>query len=577
METSINQITLNKLQEALNIPMDKPSFLRLIFPETLKSNDKDKLVEFIFDKHSSYQGNRSRFLNGNIKSGNRDHKKVLTYIASQIKSGTLFHDMSELLSRNFAVSQLSSLPSIIDMDSELYPNDFYIVLKECEKSNLCLLLLWMILWSVFGERIVLLAPYHYAEGILTQTTSIIHEKHMYKTASNFNASYNINCDFSLTLDKSTSGDYNAMFEIACMYLYGFHSSKGIDYTEASRWLKAFIEHPELNAAKTDESWNQLQCAKGMLANLYFSGCVLFEEQSFQKAMEILQEISAESNDDSLFASSMEKLLFMVSDGIGTEFDFYQIIDCFEKHKRKCSTGAKNNMAKFYMRYGMYDEAIKILQSIEKNHPDAEYKLGIIYLHGLHTTPPQPDVYRAEHYLMRAADVGHLDALHTLGLMNFRGQYGYQKNMKKAREYYLLAATQEHRGAQYDYAWMCKYGLGGKCDIPEAIRFFEKSATKGHMLSMAELAVLYQIPVCMNYQKAFEWALKAASAGDPQSEFILGNLYYFGRGCESNPNEAVLWYKKALKHGFYQAKFMLDKINLQFSSPHQTTHGEDIDQ
>lgn len=164
METSINQITLNKLQETLNIPMDKPSFLRLIFPETLKSNDKGGLVKFIFDKHSGYQGDRSRFLNGNIKSGNRDHQKVLTYITSQIKSGTLFHDMSELLSRNFALSQLSSLPSIIDMDSELYPNDFYIFLKECEKNNLHLLLLWLVLWSIFGERIVLLAPYHYEKN-----------------------------------------------------------------------------------------------------------------------------------------------------------------------------------------------------------------------------------------------------------------------------------------------------------------------------------------------------------------------------------------------------------------------------
>lgn len=46
---------------------------------------------------------------------------------------------------------------------------------------------------------------------------------------------------------------------------------------------------------------------------------------------------------------------------------------------------------------------------------------MIYLQELHITPPKPDIYRTEHYLRHVAD-----ALHALGLMNFRGQYGYRK-------------------------------------------------------------------------------------------------------------------------------------------------------
>ncbi len=387
------------------------------------------------------------------------------------------------------------------------------------------------------------------------------EKENYKNVSNSNTSYDVNIDFALTLDKAKSGDYEAMFEVACMYLYGFCASEGANFMEASKWLNTFITCVENDTEIKENSELSLKMnsAKGMLANLYYSGNVVYEEQSFEKTMELLECVAAKASTDYSFAPYMEKIVFMVSDGVGMEFDFQRTISYFEKYKDKCTISAKNNMAKFYIRYGMYQEAVEILEGIVESHPDVEYKLGTIYLQGVHITPPKPDVYRAEHYLKRAADRGHLDALHALGLMNFRGQYGYRKDMTKAREYYLIAAKQGHKAAQYDYAWMCKYGLGGERNILEAIRFFEESAQKGHIFSMAELAVLYQNPDCINYQKAFEWAKKAASSGEPQSEFVLGNLYYFGRGCEYSLNDAVIWYKKALRHGFYQAKFMLDKI------------------
>jgi len=388
------------------------------------------------------------------------------------------------------------------------------------------------------------------------------EKEVYKDVANSSLEYNADADFRSTLAKAESGDTNAMFDVACMYAYSFYSSEGSNYMEAGKWLKTYIDNTQNKPEKTNDEIQRLTCARSMLANLYYSGSVPHEEQSFHKTIELLEAIASESTVTLFAEACIEKLIFMMADGVGTAFDFQRILACFEKFQDKCSNNAINNMAKFYMRYGMYREAVDVLESVEDSYPDIEYKLGIIYLQGIHNTPPQPDVYRAEHYLKRAADGGHLDALHAIGLLNFRGQYGYRKNLNKAREYFHLAATRGHRGAQYDYAWMCKYGLGGERDIYDATRYFEESANKGHALSMAELALIYQSPDYINYQKAFEWAKKAALTGNSQSEFILGNLYYFGRGCESNSNEAVLWYKKSLNHGFYQAKFMLDKLKVE---------------
>lgn len=82
-------------------------------------------------------------------------------------------------------------------------------------------------------------------------------------------------------------------------------------------------------------------------------------------------------------------------------------------------------------------------------------------------------------------------------------------MAEARGYFLKATSKGHMVAQYDYTWMCKYGLGSESNILEAIHFFEESANKGHVFAMAELAVLYQNPACVNYQKMFEWAKKSS--------------------------------------------------------------------
>jgi TPR repeat protein len=110
--------------------------------------------------------------------------------------------------------------------------------------------------------------------------------------------------------------------------------------------------------------------------------------------------------------------------------------------------------------------------------------------------------------------------------------------------------------------MCAFGLGGNRDVEEAIRYYERAAEKGHAISMIELAQLYQEPECRNYQKAFEWAKKGAVTGDPTGEFILGNLYFFGRGCVADMNNAMKYYKRALDHGIIQAEFMMKKIKMK---------------
>ena len=373
-------------------------------------------------------------------------------------------------------------------------------------------------------------------------------KEMYRNISNSSSVYNVHNDFTETLAKAKDGDIEAMYEVGCMYYYGFASecdnNAKVNYNEAGKWLKKVSESEHELAYKADI----------MIGKLYYAGLMPYEEQSFKKCIEYY-----EKSGNAIPGVYYERVGFMRSESVGLDFDFEQILKFFDSCESNCSNTTKNNMAKFYMNYGLFDKAIEILESIDECYPDAEYKLGLLYQRGLHRQPPMPDVYRAEHHFQKAAAKNHLDSIHALGLLNFRATNGYKKNFAQARAYFKNAAEKGHRGAQYDYAWMCAYGLGGNRDIETAIIYFETSAKKGHFLSIRELVTLYQLEEHRNYQKAFEWANKGSEAGDAICEFVLGNLYFFGRGCESDINKAMINYQKALKQGIYQAEIMINRI------------------
>ena len=51
-----------------------------------------------------------------------------------------------------------------------------------------------------------------------------------------------------------------------------------------------------------------------------------------------------------------------------------------------------------------------------------------------------------------------------------------------------------------------------------------------------------------YDKCFEYYLKASLNGDSDAMIQLGKLYEEGIGCEKNVDEAIGWYKEAMEYG-----------------------------
>ena len=97
------------------------------------------------------------------------------------------------------------------------------------------------------------------------------------------------------------------------------------------------------------------------------------------------------------------------------------------------------------------------------------------------------------------------------------------------------------------------------DKQKAIFYFEKARSQGHSLSAFELSLIYQQSAFKNYEQAFNCASLAASHGMAEGEFILGNLLFWGRGCQSDINKALEMYTKAYDHGLYNALIMKNQV------------------
>lgn len=159
--------------------------------------------------------------------------------------------------------------------------------------------------------------------------------------------------------------------------------------------------------------------------------------------------------------------------------------------------------------GNYEEGFKMLTELaDKAYPEAMYNLGKIYFEGYGT---RKDIIRANYWLMRATEGGHLFAAKMLGDCYYDG-IGVAIDHKLAYKYYKMAAD-----------------LGNN----EAAQLVANCLIAGD-------------GVKMNFEEAIAYCVKAAHGGDSEAQVSLGNRYYYGDGLRRNYERAVYWYQEAAK-------------------------------
>ncbi|QLL31697.1 hypothetical protein HG536_0B05620 [Torulaspora globosa] len=240
------------------------------------------------------------------------------------------------------------------------------------------------------------------------------------------------------------------------------------------------------------------------------------------------------------------------------------------------------------------EAFTLFQAAAKHgHIESAYRTAYCFEEGLGTTR---DSRKALEFLKFAASRNHPSAMYKLGLYSFYGRMGlptdvntkqngikwlsrasaraneltcaapyelakiYEEGFldiiipdeKYATELYIQAASLGHVPSSTLLGQI--YESGNKAvpqDTSLSIHYYTQAALKGDPVAMLGLCAWYLLGAEPAFEKdeneAFQWALRAASAGYPKAQFTVGYFYEKGKGCEANIESAYKWYGKAAKN------------------------------
>ena len=162
---------------------------------------------------------------------------------------------------------------------------------------------------------------------------------------------------------------------------------------------------------------------------------------------------------------------------------------------------------------------------------------------------------------RAAEMGDLEAMRSLGFCYEYGQGGLTKDEVKAVEWYRKAAEKGNTTAMNNLGNCYDYGKGGLTkDTSKAVEWYRKAAEKGNTTAMNNLGYCYDEGkggLTKDEAKAVEWYRKAAEKGNTTAMNNLGYCYKNGNGgLTKDEVKTVEWYRKAAEKGDTTAMYRL---------------------
>lgn len=138
------------------------------------------------------------------------------------------------------------------------------------------------------------------------------------------------------------------------------------------------------------------------------------------------------------------------------------------------------------------------------------------------------------------------------------------------------ASEGYAKAQANLAWMYHTGKGVKKDLAKAREWYTLAAKQNHVIAQNNLGVFYEQglgDLNKNLQLAVKWYREAAEVGYSYAQYNLGVLYLRGYGVKRDIDKAIFWLEIAMLQGVVQAQLELDKINKHAGSRTKKSTGK----
>jgi TPR repeat protein len=195
-------------------------------------------------------------------------------------------------------------------------------------------------------------------------------------------------------------------------------------------------------------------------------------------------------------------------------------------------------------------ALDLRNRAMRGDADAQYDLGDNYRWGSGAVPR--DLRKAAEWFRMAANQGHARSQYQLGKCYEEGE-GVEKDRTKAIEWYRKAAARGDSDAK---------GVLRRLGELTDLEFYKEKAEKGDAEAQNTLGTMYAKGdgVTQSDSEALYWYWKAAERGNAPAQYNLGLAYRDGKGVNKNDGEARKWLKKAADQGHEDAKKKLAEIS-----------------
>ncbi len=250
----------------------------------------------------------------------------------------------------------------------------------------------------------------------------------------------------------------------------------------------------------------------------------------------------------------------------------------------CSVNQEQDGAIAHTKSSKYnEESIALLRKNSANgDAHAMYSLGMLYLNGKSI---EKNELKGLELIRLSAEKEYDLAILFMGNVYALGRYGAQKDINKARDYWLKLANKNNMIAQIflgesyqmskDYKnafeWYTKaykngsffaafyigtfyeFGFYVKKDFQKALKYYQEASNKGSILADNRLGFLYFTnPLIKNYEKAYLYFMKAANNNYPIAQRFVGILTVAGLGVKADFEKGLSWLRKAGANGDKEA-------------------------
>ncbi len=185
----------------------------------------------------------------------------------------------------------------------------------------------------------------------------------------------------------------------------------------------------------------------------------------------------------------------------------------------------------------------------------QFQMGRAYFRG--EGMPKDDK-KAFEWIEKSAEQGHTDAITSMGFFYSQG-IGVDMNEAKAVEWFRKGAEAGSAACKLNLGLLLRQGKTIQISGDESLRLMHEAANSGLTQAQSYLGQLYFMGDRLlkpDYAKAKPYALKAAEAGDPAAQNIMGILARDGIGMSAEGKDleaAEEWFLKAAEQNEVKAQ------------------------